>query len=66
MVRSVLSILAGIVVLAALSFAIEMAVDPLLIRMFSNALPGPTALSTNQWVRALTFAHGLACAAIGG
>jgi hypothetical protein len=66
MVRSVLSVLAGIAVLTALSFAIEAAVDPLLLRAFPQALPGPGALSTNPWVRALTFSYGLACVAAGG
>jgi hypothetical protein len=66
MLRSVLSVLAGIAVLTAASFAIEGAVDPLLLRLFPEALPGPAALSTNQWVRALTFAYGLMCVAAGG
>jgi hypothetical protein len=66
MLRSVLSILAGIAVLTAASFAIEGAVDPLLLRLFPQALPGPAALSTNQWVKALTFAYGFMCVAAGG
>ena len=66
MLRSVLSVIAGIAVLTATSFAIESAVDPLLLRIFPLALPGPTALSTNHWVRALTFAYGLMCVAAGG
>ena len=66
MVRSMLAILAGIAVLTALSFAIEAAVNPLLLRVFPQALPGPAALSTNEWVRALTFCYGLACVAAGG
>jgi hypothetical protein len=66
MLRSVLSVLAGIAVLTAASFAIEAAVDPLLLRLFPQALPGPAALSTNQWVRAFTFAYGFVCVAAGG
>jgi hypothetical protein len=66
MVRSVLSVLAGIAVLTVASFAIEMALDPLLIRAFPDSLPGPEALSSNPWVRALTFAYGLLCVAAGG
>ena len=66
MLRSVLSVIAGIAVLTATSFAIEAAVDPLLLRIFPLALPGPTALSTNPWVRTLTFAYGLMCVAAGG
>lgn len=66
MLRSVMSVLAGIVVLTAASFAIEAAVDPLLLRLFPQALPGPAVLSTNPWVRTFTFAYGLTCVAIGG
>jgi hypothetical protein len=66
MIRSLLSVLAGIVVLTAASFAIEAALDPLLLRAFPQALPGPEALSSNLWVRALTFAYGLMCVAAGG
>jgi MFS family permease len=66
MLRSVLSILAGIVVLTATSFAIEAAVNPLLLRAFPQALPGPEALSSNPWVKTLTFAYGFVCVAAGG
>jgi hypothetical protein len=66
MVRSGLAVLAGILVLTASSFAIEAAVDPLLLRLFPRALPGPAALSTNQWVRTFTFAYGFICVASGG
>ena len=66
MLRSVLSVLAGIAVLTAASFAIEAAVDPLLLRVFPQALPSPKALSVNQWVRTLTFAYGFLCVAAGG
>ena len=66
MLRSVLAVLAGIVVLTATSFAIEAAVDPLLLRLFPIALPGPEALASNPWVKALTFGYGLLCIATGG
>src|SRR5215471_5043276 len=66
MVRSVLSVLAGIAVLTLASFAIEAALNPLLLRVFPEALPGPEALSSNPWARALTFAYGLMCVAAGG
>jgi hypothetical protein len=66
MLRSVLSVLAGIAVLTAASFAIEAAVNPLLLRTFPQALPSPAALASNQWVRLLTFAYGLTCVAAGG
>jgi hypothetical protein len=66
MVRSVLSVLAGIAVLTVASFAIEAALNPLLLRAFPEALPGPEALSLNPWVRTLTFAYGLLCVTAGG
>ena len=65
-VRSVLSVLAGIAVLTLASFAIEAALNPLLLRAFPEVLPGPEALSSNPWVRALTFGYGLMCVAAGG
>ena len=66
MLRSVLSVLAGIAVLTAASFAIEAVVNPLLLRAFPQALPSPAALSSNSWVRMVTFAYGLICVAAGG
>jgi hypothetical protein len=66
MIRSVLSVLAGIAVLTVISFAIETALNPLLIWAFPETLPGPEALSANPWVRTLTFAYGLMCVAAGG
>jgi hypothetical protein len=66
MFRSVLSVLAGIAVLTVTSFAIEAAVDPLLLRVFPQALPDSTALSMNHWVKTLTFGYGLVCVAAGG
>lgn len=63
MVRSVLSVLAGIAVLTLASFAIEAALNPLLLQAFPEALPGPEALASNPWVRALMFAYGLMCVA---
>jgi hypothetical protein len=66
MIRSVLSILAGIAVLTVASFAIEAAVDSLLPRVFPQALPDPEALSPNPWVKAPTFSYGFMCVAAGG
>src|SRR5580698_8111309 len=66
MFRSVLSVLAGIALLTAASFAIEAAVDPLWLRLFPQALPGLSSLSTNQWFRIFTLAYGLVCVAAGG
>ena len=66
MIRSLLSVLAGIAALTAASFAIEAALDPLLLWLFPRALPGPEALSSNLWVKALMFAYGFMCVATGG
>jgi hypothetical protein len=64
--RSVLSVLVGIVILTAASFAIEAVVNSLLLRAFPQVLPNPAALSSNQWARMLTFAYGFTCVAAGG
>lgn len=66
MIRSLLSVLAGIAVLTVASFAIEAALNPLLLRVFPEARLGPEALSSNPWVRTLMFAYGLMCVAAGG
>ncbi|WP_263373471.1 hypothetical protein [Granulicella aggregans] len=66
MVRSVLSILAGIVVLTVASFAMEAALNPLLLWGFPQALPNADALRTNLWARTLMFAYGFVCVAAGG
>ena len=66
MLRSALSVWAGIALLTVTSFAIEAGVDPLLLRVFPDALPGREALLQNLWVRALTFTYGLMCVAAGG
>ncbi len=52
--------------LTVASFAIEAAVNPLLLRAFPETLPGPEALSSNPWARALEFAYGLMSVAAGG
>jgi len=65
MLRSILSVLAGILVLTATSFAIEAVVNPLLLRAFPHALPTHAALASNPWVRTLTYAYGLTCVAAG-
>jgi hypothetical protein len=63
MIRSVLSVLAGIAVLIVTSFVIEAAVNPLLIWAFPDSLPGPEALAANPWARTLMFAYGSLCVA---
>ena len=66
MLRSVLSVLAGIAVLTAASFAIETVLNPVLLHAFPHALPDAAALRANPYARSLTFAYGFACVAAGG
>ncbi|MGC1459402.1 MAG: hypothetical protein WA825_14095 [Steroidobacteraceae bacterium] len=66
MLRSVIAVLAGILTLTVLSFAIEAAMDPLLLRLFPHALPNETALGLNPMVRALMAAYGAASILAGG
>jgi Fe2+ transport system protein B len=66
MFRSVLSVVAGIAVLVVASFAIEAALNPLLLKAFPQELPTAESLSRNLWVKALTFCYGTLCVAAGG
>jgi len=66
MIRSVLAVLAGIVVLTIVSFGIEAAVDPLLMRMFAVALPDAAALSRNFPARLLMLAYTTSSIGLGG
>jgi hypothetical protein len=66
MLRSVIAVLAGIITLTVLSFAIEAAMDPLLLRLFPQALPNEAALGFNPIVRALMAAYGAASILAGG
>src|SRR5579859_1352154 len=66
MFRSALAVLAGLAVLTIGSFAIELAVNPLLLRAFPAALPNDAALAANLWVKGLTIAYSLACIGAGG
>jgi hypothetical protein len=45
MIRSVLSVVAGIAALTVISFAIEALANPLMIRMFPESLPDSAAIS---------------------
>jgi len=66
MIRSALAILAGIVVLTVASFAIEAAVDPLLLHMFPRALPDRAAMSHNLPATLLQWAYTALSIAAGG
>ena len=66
MIRSVLAVLAGIAVLTATSFAIEAVANPLLMRMFPNALPNQSAISHNLPATLFLFTYTSLCVATGG
>jgi len=64
--RSILGVLAGIVVLTVLSFAIEWAVDPVLLRLFPRALPDQSALNTELYASLLMYFYTFLCVVAGG
>jgi hypothetical protein len=66
MIRSVLAILAGLVVIIITSFGIEAAVNPLLMKMFPAALPNEAAMSHNIPAWLFTFAYTFLCVVAGG
>jgi hypothetical protein len=57
MIRSILAVLAGLVALTIVSFAIEMAADPLLMHLFPRALPDAAALAGNLPARLFMVAY---------
>jgi hypothetical protein len=66
MIRSVLAVLAGIAVLTITSFAIEAVANPLLMRMFPNALPNQSAINHNLPATLFLFTYTALCVAAGG
>jgi hypothetical protein len=66
MIRSILSVIAGLVVLTIVSFAIEAAVDPLLMHMFPRALPDAAALAASVPARWFMIAYSMFSIAAGG
>jgi hypothetical protein len=66
MIRSILAILAGLVVIIVTSFGIEAAVNPLLMRLFPSTLPNETAMSHNLPVWLMTFSYTFLCVVAGG
>jgi hypothetical protein len=66
MIRSLLAVLAGIAVLTAASFAIEAVANPLMMRMFPNALPSQSAISHNLPATLFLFTYTSLCVAAGG
>ena len=66
MIRSVLAVLAGIVVLTVTSFAVEAVANPLMMRLFPNALPNEAAMQYNVPVKLIMFVYTALCVAAGG
>ena len=66
MFRSVLAVVAGIAALTATSFAIEAVANPLLMRLFPQALPDHAALQHNLPATLFLFAYTALCVAGGG
>jgi hypothetical protein len=66
MIRSILAVLAGIAVILVTSFGIEAAVNPLLMRLFPDALPNEAAMSHNAAAWLFTFAYTFLCVVAGG
>lgn len=64
--RSIGAILAGIVVLTVVSFAIEAAADPLLMHLFPRALPDATALKNSVAAHTVMFAYTFLSVMAGG
>ena len=60
MTRSILAVLAGLVVIIVTSFGIEAAANPLLLKMF------PATAHFNLPVWLITFAYSLDCVGFGG
>jgi len=66
MIRSALAIVAGVATLTAISFAIELVADPLLMRAFPESLPTRAAFAHNLPVTLFGFAYGVLSIAAGG
>jgi hypothetical protein len=66
MIRSIAAVLAGLIVLTVTSFAIEWAVDPLLLRLFPRALPTASALASNPYAALFMYLYTALCIAAGG
>ncbi len=66
MIRSTLAVTAGLVVLTIVSFAIEAAVDPLLMHLFPSALPDAAALAGSFTARLFMLAYTTFSIVVGG
>ncbi|MGD0894078.1 MAG: hypothetical protein ABR923_21365 [Terracidiphilus sp.] len=66
MIRSILAVVAGLVALTIVSFAIEAAADPLLMHLFPGALPDAAALAGNLPARVFMVAYTTFAIVVGG
>ena len=66
MIRSILAVVAGLIVLTIVSFAIEAAADPLLMHLFPGALPDAAALAGNFPARLFMLAYTTFSIVVGG
>jgi Fe2+ transport system protein B len=66
MFRSLLAILAGLVALTIASFAIEAAVDPLLMHLFPRSFPDAAALSRSLAANLVMFTYTFGSIVLGG
>jgi hypothetical protein len=66
MIRSILAVLAGLVVLTIVSFAIEAAADPLLMHLFPGSLPNSAALAASTGARVFMLFYTMFAIAAGG
>jgi hypothetical protein len=65
-IRSVLAVIAGLIMLTVVSFAVEAAADPLLMHLFPHALPDAAALAGNFPARLFMLAYTMFSIAVGG
>lgn len=66
MIRSILAVVAGLVVLTIFSFAIEAAADPMLMHLYPGALPDTAALAGNLPARLFMVAYTTVSIGVGG
>jgi hypothetical protein len=66
MIRSILAVLAGIATLTAAAFAIEAVANPVMMRLFPDALPNEAAITQNQFSSLFLYAYTALCIAAGG
>jgi len=59
-------VLAGIATLSVASFAIEAVANPLMLRLFPEALPDVAAIHQNLWSSLFGYAYGALCVVAGG